>query len=408
MKNGKLFIVLLVSNLCNMFFFSVHVTKVKRAIVKFFIISLMLEQLLSSENPQSLVDQTLDKQFESINEEKFSTFLNEIGSSKLNYEVLVSILSGSIKRIGNLIKDPNVQLSCLECIKKFLETRNVKDVEDQLLEQISKTYEEMKRYADAAKTYLERQNPDKDDEEKYLDFFEHVGELWLKSGDKERLQITVNRLNGCIFRQRTPRPYQDRYDFLHGYSAVYSSNFDSAIRAFSMIVNNSKNAANVSLALRLASICACLNINSISNSLLKSYAQDEKVQQFEFYDLIDLMSREQFIDQAARDEFISKTKKYFDGTDLSDDLIKSSLQHNLKVAEKFYSSVKIERLANLIGSTPIDVEKQMKFMIGKKQINALIDQPAKMVIFTKERSQSQDESILEYSNHVNAIVERLP
>ena len=368
-----------------------------------------LETLFSSENPLSLVDQTLDKHFENTNEEKFSVFVNEIGKSNLTYDVLVSLLSGSIKRIGTQITDPKIQLSCLESIQKLLETRNVKDIEDQLLEQVAKTYEALKMYADAAKILLQRQGPNKDlEENEYLDYYEQVGELWLKAGNLERLQQSVTQLNNCIFRQRTPRQYQDRFDFLHGYSAAFLLNFQDAIRAFSMIVNNSKDKENVILALRLSSICACLNLSSKNNSLLKLYADDETVQKFEFYNLIDLMAREQFIDQAARDDFISNTKTYFVGMDMSEPLIKSSLQHNLKVAQKFFTCVKIERLAQLIGSTPVDVEKQMKSMINNDQIKALIDQDAKMVEFINESNQAEDESIELYSHAVNSLVKDLP
>ena len=367
-----------------------------------------LEALLSSENPQNLVDSTLDKHFQNTNEEKFYVFVNEIGNSKLSYDILVSLLSGSIKRIGTEISNPKVQLSCLESIQKLLETRNVKDIEDQLLEQVAKTYEALEMYADAAKILLQRQGPNRDlEENQYLDYYEHVGELWLKAGNLERLQQSVTQLNSCIFRQRTPREFQDRFDFLHGYSAAFALNFQDAIRAFSMIVNNSKDKGNVILALCLSSICVCLNLSSKNNALLKLYYEDENVKKFEFFNLIDLMAREQFIDQAARDDFLANTKTYFKGMDMSEPLIKSSLQHNLKVAQKFFTCVKIERLAQLIGSTPIDVEKQMKRMIVNDQIKALIDQDAKMVQFINEPNQAEDESIEKYSQAINSLVKDL-
>lgn len=364
-----------------------------------------VEAFLSSEDPSSLVEQTLDSHFSSTNEEKFLEFINKIGSSKLSYDVLVKILSGCIKRIGQTIENPNVQLSCLTVIQKLLETRNVKDIEDQLLGQVAKTYEALGNYKEAAQVLMQKQGPNHEiDEEGHLDFYEHVGELWLKAGDRSQLEKNVKYLNDFIFRARTPRKYQDRYDILHGYSAVFSLNFQDAIRAFNTVVNNSDIKANRALAMRLASICVCLNTLAKNDNDLKTYAQDEDVKEYDFYNLIDLMARKQFIDQAVRDDFISKTKKYFE-VDLTDSLTKSALQHNLKVAEKFFSSVKIERLAQLIGSTPIDVENQMKSMIIKGQIKGSIDQPSRMVIFESEIS--QDDAILEYSRAVNSITHEL-
>jgi hypothetical protein len=364
-----------------------------------------LETFLTSADPASLVDSTLDSHFSSTNEEKFSKFINKIGSSTLPYGILVKILSGSITRIGKMIENPSVQLSCLTVIQKLLETKNVKDIEDQLLGQVAKTYEALGKYKDAAQVLMQRQGPNHEiDEEGHLDYWEHVGELWLKAGEQNRLEKNVKYLNDFIFRARTPRKYQDRYDLLHGYSAVFGLNFNDAIRAFSTVVNNSEDKENRSLAMRLAAICICLNTMSKNDHDLKTYAQDEDVKEYEFYNLIDLMAREQFIDQAVRDDFLSKTKKYFE-IDLSDSLSKSSLQHNLKVAEKFFSSVKIERLAQLIGSTPNDVERQMKSMIVKGQIKGSIDQPSKMVIF--EAESSQDDAILEYSHAVNALANEI-
>jgi hypothetical protein len=363
------------------------------------------ETFLSSENPSEHVDEILDKHFESTNEEKFSDFINKIGSSKLQYDVLVKVLSGSIKRIDEKIENPSIQLSCLESIQKLLEFKNVKDIEEQLLGQVAKTYEALGDYKEAATVLMQKQGPKHEfDEEGHLEYYGHVGELWLKAGEQRQLEKIVGYLNDYIFRERTPRKYQDIFDILHGYSAVYSLNFQDAIRAFNTVVNNSDDKANRSRALKLAAVCVCLNTKSRNNNDLKTFAQDDDVKQYDFYNLIDLMAREQFIDQAVRDDFLSKTKDYF-GIDLSESLDKSSLQHNLKVAEKFFSTVKIGRLAQLIGSTPTDVEIQMKSMIVKGQIKASIDQPSRMVVFESEFS--QDESILEYSQAVNALANEI-
>jgi hypothetical protein len=72
-----------------------------------------------------------------------------------------------------------------------------------------------------------------------------------------------------------------------------------------------------------------------------------------------------------------------------------------------FMSVKIPRLAQLIGDTPENVEAQLGKMIDSGTINAEIDQPESVVVFTNGDPVAKDQVISKFCTVVADLIKCL-
>jgi len=71
-----------------------------------------------------------------------------------------------------------------------------------------------------------------------------------------------------------------------------------------------------------------------------------------------------------------------------EDLHKAIVEHNVRVAEMYYSRVRMSRLANLLGLDEAATEKYLSDMVVAKSISARIDLPAGVVVFAGTKTAS--------------------
>ncbi|EAX98765.1 hypothetical protein TVAG_492560 [Trichomonas vaginalis G3] len=364
-----------------------------------------LNEISQATNPEpEQIDKIIVNFMVGLDDGKLQDLLNETVDLRISNKILLEILKSLFREISKLDETQHPR-SYLTSIRSFYESKNIfQELQSQYLIELANAYESVNGYEEAARLREDTEKPEEEFEN--LEFYEHIAELYLLAKNEEELKKSLMQVNGKIFRLRTPQKYITKFDNMRGRLYVLQHQYQEAYRAFMMVIASSESDEVKNEYKKLAAICACLNIKSKDNKAITALYEDPDVKKYPFYKYIDLISKKQLIDQAARDEFIEATKGFFD-VDFKNDLDKACLQHNLKYAEKMFSSVKFERLADLIGFAPIETEQQIKDMIIRQQIHAAIDQELKIVIFDNKISQSQDESIIEYSDLVNSVIKEI-
>lgn len=354
-------------------------------------------------NSAEIIGEIANKAMMNINTENLQNFIKEISNEKIskqNHANLLNCLAESISKLENKKSIPGL----VEIIVQSIGTdEHLSSLCAIPLANALKSAEEYRK----ALNLLQKQNPPEGEFES-VDFHEHIAELLLKLQEWTAFRSKLFYLSEHIFRLRTPEELIFRFDIIRAENSIHQEQYLDAARTYIMILSYSKDPEiNLKIKQSLA-ICLILNTKRYNSNFLVEYAQDNDVRGFKFYPMIELMVSSQFIDQKARDDFLSATNGLFP-IDIKEALDKACLQHNLMYAENMFKSVRIEKLAQLIGFSPIDVEKQIIKMIVNNQIDALIDQGAspKLVIFNKEKSQAQDDSIIEYSKYVTSVIKAI-
>jgi hypothetical protein len=135
---------------------------------------------------------------------------------------------------------------------------------------------------------------------------------------------------------------------------------------------------------------------------------DEEIKSVDVYPMLDRIHQGKFIDASARDEFLQKVADVVSDGHAIHSLEESSTQHNLIVAQHIFRSVKLTRLAQLIGDTPENVGVQLGNMIDAGTIEAEIDHPENAVIFLLKDPGKSDKRIEQFCELVQEVVKLLP
>lgn len=67
------------------------------------------------------------------------------------------------------------------------------------------------------------------------------------------------------------------------------------------------------------------------------------------------------------------------------ELIRQLVQHNIRVIEKYYSSITIPRMSSFVGVSAERTENELCDMVVNKRIQAKINRLAGIVVFSKRR-----------------------
>jgi len=323
-------------------------------------------------------------------------FFNDLPQMKTNRHGFVSFLLALSEKVYTLPND-SLKLYILEKIGSLCEDQSILEFWGTFIKNIAECAISLNENYFAAK-YLEKEL-ESDDDNIYLQKILRVIDLYLNSPNIERVSTLLTKAHQKLFRGVTPKNLISQFDMTRGKYSLFKRQYGFATRSYYAVYQNENNNELGIHSLKLAAIASCLDIETKNRLLLRSITETDVSKTFPFYSFIDQMAHDLFIDLAARDSFIHHTKSLL-CIDITDDLNRSSIQHNLLIAKNAFSSVRIERLAQLIGSTPSEVEIQTRQMILSKRMNALIDQPARMIQFIDKQPGT---SILTFSNHVSRV-----
>lgn len=71
-------------------------------------------------------------------------------------------------------------------------------------------------------------------------------------------------------------------------------------------------------------------------------------------------------------------------------LLQQLIQHNLRVIEKYYNKIRLQRLAELVGVSVARAEQEICDMVVNKRVHAKINRLEGIVLFTKKGTSTND------------------
>jgi hypothetical protein len=231
-----------------------------------------------------------------------------------------------------------------------------------------------------------------------------IAEAFYAAGDYGSSFSYFGKTHSHVFRLATPRPLLVRFDRLRGNLYLRKASFLEAARAFSMLWRGATDQELRGNARRLMSIALIFAPQSPNRTgLLAELMTDEFIKNVDVYPMLDRFVRGKFIDAVARDEFLQKVVDVVSDDHAIEELEKSSTQHNLTIAQHMFVSVKLTRLAQLIGNTPENVAGQLGRMIDAGTIQAEIDQPDRSVLFLTDDPDRHDKAIAAFCTAVSDV-----
>jgi 26S proteasome regulatory subunit N5 len=85
----------------------------------------------------------------------------------------------------------------------------------------------------------------------------------------------------------------------------------------------------------------------------------------------------QQVEQALLTSVIASKTKLF-----CDTLRSRVIEHNIRVVARYYTKIRLSRLAQLLALTPQEVEERLSMMVALEDIAVRIDRPAGLVMFS--------------------------
>ena len=328
------------------------------------------------------IKKAADKMMENLSEESFQENLTLAISSisnNSNYSRFLLELAKNLSTISNL----PLQINCLKMINNEIESKKIESIQYNFFDIYAKSLIDNGFYNEAAKVYSSFPLPSDIDHE-ILEYYMKIGECYLNNNDYEKALNYLHKMSSHVFQISTPRLLLNKYDIYRGKVHIHRDAFREAANAFTRLWTMGETPEMRIIGLRNGIICAVLAPVSKNRSLLlHKFVEDENASKLDVFPILDVIVKGKFIDKATRDDFCNKIA---DVVGLKDHrtLESFSTQHNISVAMKIFSSIRIDRLAQLIGETPSSVEEQVRKMIEIKALNALIDQPTRTVEFVQE------------------------
>lgn len=107
------------------------------------------------------------------------------------------------------------------------------------------------------------------------------------------------------------------------------------------------------------------------------------------------------IEKQYRSEYFSKSEVFANNDVNNENLLKRIIEHNLRIVNKYYSFIKLDRLAFLLQLEPLQAETYVSEMVNKGMIGAKINRPQGIIKFEKLQHGTAAGSIKVSSNSEN-------
>jgi hypothetical protein len=342
--------------------------------------------------------------FSDISLSAFEHSISLLYEPHLHMDAVAQTLIQVLQRLPTLANQ-SLQIEYAALCLKVADTRGISDPYFSQIQDLYCTILESHGHFQQVAKYLAEYIVPMSNNEDLLPILLRIGENYQKSMDTRLSFSYLTRMSAFIFRKTTPRDLIERFDTLRGILHLDQGNFLEAGRAFHTVSQGGVTAESRLAGLRRACIAAVLAPSSPNQlNLLKVCDQDDSVQNLDVYEMIDLITKGKFVDAIARDNFTEQVADLVPEDVVRRALSVSSTQHNLSVAQHILVSVKIPRLAELVGDTSENVEDQLGRMIDAGTMSAEIDQPAGIVIFTRLDPGAKDRVIAKFCAAVTDLV----
>ncbi|GME93472.1 unnamed protein product [[Candida] boidinii] len=87
------------------------------------------------------------------------------------------------------------------------------------------------------------------------------------------------------------------------------------------------------------------------------------------------------------------------------DLQKRAIEHNLRIISKYYSTITLDRLTELLQLTQSEVETNITKLVNEGIIFAKINRPLRVVSFVAHKS--ENELLNDWSNNINELLDNI-
>jgi 26S proteasome regulatory subunit N5 len=82
------------------------------------------------------------------------------------------------------------------------------------------------------------------------------------------------------------------------------------------------------------------------------------------------------------------------------------IQHNIRVMERYYSRIKLERLSILVGVSVERTEAELGDMVVKKRLAAKINRLEGVVVFSKKKKFT-NERLTQWNQNIKATLDKI-
>lgn len=354
-----------------------------------------LDLLLNPSASENDVNSVVENLISNLSEDSFKNFFDSLNGKNIGYNILANFLfslSQALSKITNL----SLQVKCLRILVQYLENSQIEDKKFDIYEIHAKSLQANEFYGETAKILEKFPVPSSDAE--ILKYYLDIAECYFSDTRYDKVTSLLIKMGQHIFKYSTPIDLWNRYHSFKGKYNINKKSFLEAARCYNELWTRGTTPESRLYGLRTAAICAILSptTNNIRSLLLHRYAADENIKNVDIYPILDLIVRGKFIDKTIRDDFREKISDLVDSNDTKT-LESFSVQHNISVARKMFSSIQIDRLAQIVGDSPDNVYHMLSEMINNKSLKASIDQPQWSVEFAHENKRSlKDKSIRDF------------
>jgi hypothetical protein len=366
-----------------------------------------LSALHSAQFSPTDIDSAVSSIFSDISLSAFEQSLSLLYDPRVQIDAVAQILVHVLQRLPSL-ENKSLQIEYAALALKLADTREIPDPPYSEIQDLYCTILESQGYYHEVAKYLVDFITPLPESLNRLPLLLRIGENYFKSLDINASFSYLTKMSVFIFRKTTPPPLIERFDNLRGLLHVNEGRFLEAARAFQAVWHGGISPESRLIGLRRTCITALLAPASTAQlNLLKVCYQEDDIQNLDVYEMVDRIVKGTFVDAIARDRFTEMVADLVSENVVRQALSVSSTQHNLSVAQHMFMSVRIARLAQLIGDTPENVEAQLGEMIDAGTICAEIDQPEGIVVFGGGSSLERDEVILKFCTVVGDLVKCL-
>jgi hypothetical protein len=366
-----------------------------------------LSALHSPQFSPSDISTVISTIFSDISLSAFEQSISGLYDPRVQTDAVAQVLVQVLQRLPSL-ENHSLQIEYAALALKVADTREILDPAFSEIQDLYCTILESHGYYHEVAKYLIEFLIPLPESENRLPLLLRIGENCLKSQDINTAFSYLTKMSVFIFRKATPPPLVERFDILRGYLHLSEAKFFEAARAFQTVWQTGVSPESRLIGLRRTCISALLAPASTNQkSLLRVCYQDDNVQSLDVFEMVDRIVNGKFVDAIARDQFTETVSDLVAPEIVRQALTVSSTQHNLSVAQHMFMSVRIPRIAQLIGDTPENVEAQLGEMIDAGTIAAEIDQPDGVVVFTSGDPLQKDGVILRFCTVVEDLVKCL-
>ena len=362
-----------------------------------------INDALDDENPADVLTEITSSL---IDENKYKRDLSDALSCINRNAKQVSIATNAISACFEKIKgieNKEIEIDYLDAIIQFLL------LNPQLLKEFSqvqdlylKICDETQQYSRIAKFYKEQGIDSNESEPAKFEYYLKIGELYLRGKSIHQANSMLNNAYNHRFTQTSPKPLLDRYDKLKAEIQVENQAFDAAADLFYQMSQTLNDKNERVTALKRAIIFAIVSLPGPKrDAIFHKISIDENAQILPIFQHFDRLNRRQII---TGQEIETLWKEISTEKSIKKEDFENNMRlHNMTQIAYLYSVISFDRLAQIAGISPEEAETIVEEMIQNGRLKAKIDQPNKMIVYTRDDSHAKEIAIKEFSEAVDNV-----